>query len=85
MDVENRTFDDYGYSYAQVDIPQVDVDGHKLNTDNMYYSIYLGDSTTPFVFENGKLKFVLSTYKDEIYISSSKRHEFLSWYGAHGS
>ena len=39
MDVENRTFDDYGYSYAQVDIPQVDVDGHKLNTDNMYYSI----------------------------------------------
>ena len=41
-DVENRTFDDYGYSYAQVDIPQVDVDGHKLNTDNLYYSLILG-------------------------------------------
>lgn len=47
---EKGTFDDYGYSYAQVSIPTVDSEGNKLNTDNLYYSIYIGDANTPFVF-----------------------------------
>ena len=48
---EDGTFDNFGYSYAQVSIPQVDRDGNQLNTNNLYYSIYVGDSQTPYVFE----------------------------------
>lgn len=52
------TYDSYGYSYIQVRIPSTDVDGNELNTENLYYSIYVDDSTTPFVFE-------ASTYKQD--------------------
>lgn len=44
-------YDNYGYSYIQVNIPATDVDGNELNTENLYYSLYVGDDTTPFVFD----------------------------------
>lgn len=45
------TYDNYGYSYLQVDIPTTDVDGNDLNTQNLYYSMYVGDDANPFVFD----------------------------------
>lgn len=48
---EDDVYDNYGYSYIQVEIPSIDKDGNDLNTDNLYYSIYVGDSNTPFVFK----------------------------------
>lgn len=47
---ELGTFDDFGYSYAQVSVAKNDSEGNVLNTDNLYYSIYIGDSPTPYVF-----------------------------------
>ena len=43
-------FGSYGYSYIQVQIPATDIDGNSLNVDNLYYSIYVGESDEPFVF-----------------------------------
>lgn len=34
---------------------------------------------------NGRLKILLSYYKEEIYVSNAKRNAFLSWYGANGN
>ena len=53
------SFSDFGYAYAQVVIPATDIEGNELNTDNLYYSIYIGDSTTPYVFE-------ASTYTNDL-------------------
>ena len=44
-------YDNYGYSYIQVKIPATDVGGNELNTQNLYYSLYVGDDAVPFVFD----------------------------------
>ena len=40
----------YGYGYVDFEIPYFDVDGNYMNTDKLYYKVYVGDDENNTVF-----------------------------------